>query len=119
MPEIPFALYFICLILFTLIDKGLTVASLHQINKNFPEADTLKAEKNPLARFFFDKLGLAWGTVAMTIFSIAWMSAFWFLGSWIFGSDKQSVYLYILFLLYGFVIFNNIYFLLKYSRIIA
>ena len=119
MPKESFVIYFIALFVFTLLDKGLTLASLTQIKKNFPDAEPLKAEKNPLARFLFDKCGLIWGTIFMAIFSIVWMTAFWFLFTWIFGSDKQSVSLYILFLIYAFTVGNNIYFLLKYSKVIA
>jgi hypothetical protein len=118
MPEVNFTIFLICIIIFSLLDKGLTYLSLTQIQKNFPDADNLKAEKNPLARYIFSKFGLLAGSIFTFFFTIAWSILFWVIGSKVFGTNQQSVFLYVLFVLYGFTIFNNIYFLMKYSKVI-
>ena len=118
MSEVPFTVFLIALVVFTILDKGLTYINLKQIEHNFPQADALKAEKNPVNRFLFAKFGLTGGTIAMFFFSITYYIAIWFGLSLLFGKNTQNTTLYVFFLIAGFTISNNIYFLLKYSRVI-
>ncbi|GAG84757.1 unnamed protein product, partial [marine sediment metagenome] len=101
-----------------LFDKGLTIANMIQVQKNFPEAvkdDPYKAEKNPIAKWFFNKFGLLVGTFFYAILSLATMFIAYFLLSKAF---HPSVALYIVVIAFGFIIANNFYFLFKYSRLI-
>jgi len=112
----------IVLVALVIADKAITVANLNAIKKNFPEVDSLKAEKNPIARFFFQKFGLEGGTFLYSIISIATVLLFMFLLNLTLTAFKVpnslSICLYVVMLWYGFVIFNNFYFLLKFSRVI-
>lgn len=117
MSNVPFTVFLVALIVFTILDKGLTLVNLQQVQKNFPEADTTKVEKNPVAKFAFDKLGFWGGTIAMFFFSIGYYILIWYGVSWIFPG-KQNVFLYIFFVVMSFVVGNNLYFLLKYSKVI-
>jgi len=107
----------VCCLVF--IDKGLTFYNIKQVQKNFPNSEAAKnfnIEKNPIAKWFFQKLGLMGGTVVYFFLSVLTLFiAFTFL-SMIF---KDAVALYIIILLYALVIGNNFFFALKYSGVIA
>lgn len=106
-------------IILVMLDKGLTLINIVQVNKHFPDAmkgDTYKIERNPAAKFFFERCGLWGGTVLYGVISLLTLIIFFFIFSWIFS---ERIALYIIFIFYGFVILNNTYFLLKYSTIIS
>ena len=112
------ALFLIFALLVT-ADKLITVVNIKQVQKNFPDAvadDPYKIEKNPLAKWFFQKLGLLWGSVVYWVISLGTVFLFYYLFKLPFG---PRVSLYIVMMVYGFVIVNNLYFLLKYSRLIT
>ena len=52
------------------VDKIITVANIKAVEKNFPEIDRYSIEKNPLAKNFFIKFGLGWGTLLYGVFSV-------------------------------------------------
>lgn len=109
------------MIFLTLIaaDKGLTVANIKQTWKNFPDEvkeDPFKAEKNPVAKWFFERYGLFKGTLLMALLSLITLFVALWVGKLFF---KTAIVLYILIMLYGIVIINNLYFLLKFSKIIT
>ena len=112
----------IVLIALVIADKAITVANLNTIKKNFPKVDPLKAEKNPLARFFFQKFGLEGGTFLYSIISLLTVLLFMFLLSATLNAFKVpnalSISLYVIILFYGMTLANNLYFLLKFSRVI-
>ena len=117
--EISWSTLLIIAVILVILDKGLTIANVIQVNKHFPDAtngDAYKIERNPAAKFFFEKYGLWGGSFVYGLISIATIILFFFVMSWIFS---ERVALYIIFLFYGFVILNNTYFLLKYSTIIS
>ena len=111
-------------IIITLVatDKLLTVANINAVDKNFPNIDKLSIERNPLAREFFKQHGLALGSITYGIFSILTFLAALFLFHWCLKSfgvtNSLSISLYIIMIWYGFVILNNLYFLLKFSKVI-
>ncbi len=110
----------ILIILFLLIlaDKVLTVMNVNAVTKNFPDAiknDPYKIEKNPIAKYFFVKFGLLWGSVIMSLLSIFQMYIAYYLLNKAFNSQ---IALWVIIMLYGLVIVNNIFFYLKYSKII-
>lgn len=112
-------LLFILLLLIGM-DKALTVANILMVNKNFPEqmkGDYYHIEKNPLAKWFFHKNGLFGGTILYGIVSILTLFAFY--GVFRLLTFNSQTSLYVIFMLYGLVIFNNLFFLFKYSRIIS
>ncbi len=101
------------------LDKGITIVNIQQTWKNFPEdikGDLFKAEKNPVAKFFFENLGLYGGTLVYGLISILTLFIAFYLMQFFFG---ETIALFIIFMLYGLVIANNAFFLLKFSKIIA
>jgi len=115
----------IILIIIALVaaDKLLTVANIKTVEKNFPNVDPFSIEKNPLAKAFFQQQGLVIGTIFYGIFSILTVIVFILLLNWSLKlcglNNSLSISLYVILMIYGFVIFNNFYFLLKYSKIIS
>lgn len=110
---------FLIFALLVTADKLITVVNIKQVQKNFPEAvkdDPYKVEKNPLAKWFFEKFGLAGGTVIYWFISLGTVFVFYYLFTIPFS---PRVALYIVMMLYAFVLMNNFYFLLKYSRLIT
>jgi len=122
MTEFNWSIVIIILMTLVIADKAITIINLKTIEKNFPEVDTLKAEKNPLARFFFNKFGIYGGSFLYAIISLITVILFILLLSFTLNAFKitnsLSIALYIAMLWYGFVIFNNLYFFLKFSKII-
>ncbi len=122
MIEFNWKIVIIVLILLVVADKAITVANLNAIKENFPKIDPIKAEKNPLARFFFQKFGLTWGTILYGVISLATAFLFMFLLSTFLKGlgvpNALSISLYVLMLFYGFVLANNFYFLLKFNKLI-
>ena len=119
MMEISWSTLLIIAVILVILDKGLTLANIVQVNKHFPDAmkgDAYKIERNPVAKFFFERCGLWGGTFLYGIISVLTLILFFFIFAWIFS---ERVALYIIFIFYGFVILNNSYFLLKYSTIIS
>jgi len=112
----------IVIVLLVSLDKIITVANILQVEKNFPEVDRYSIEKNPVAKFFFVKCGLLGGTIIYGILSVLTFILALVLLEWtlkLFGVvNAQSISLYIMMLLYGLVISNNLFFFLKYSRIV-
>ena len=112
----------IVLVALVIANKALTVANLSAIKKNFPEIDPLKAEKNPIARFFFQKFGLEGGTFIYSIISLATALLFIFLLNLTLTAFKVpnslSICLYVVMMWYFLVLGNNLFFLLKYSKVV-
>jgi len=104
------------------LDKTLTVLNINAVEKNFPNVDKLSIEKNPLAKEFFKQYGLMWGTLLYGLFSILTFIVALFLLKWCLSlfhvQNALSISLWVLTIWYGFVISNNLYFLLKFSRIV-
>ena len=103
-------------------DKLLTVTNINAVEKNFPEIDPLKIEKNLLAKEFFKQHGLLLGTITFGIFSFICFFIALFLLHWCLKlfhvTNSLSISLYFIMMWYFFTIGNNTYFFLKYSRII-
>ncbi len=100
------------------LDKGLTFLVVQQTWKNFPEDikdDIYKAEKNPVAKWFFQKLGLNMGTIVYGLISILTLFLAFFILQLFFG---ETTALFIIFILYGAVIFNNAFHLLRFMGVI-
>jgi len=110
------------LIALVIADKVITVANLQAIKRNFPDIDPLKAEKNPIARFFFTKLGMTWGTIVYGVISLLTILIFMFLVTWtltaIHTPNALSISLWAVMIWYGVIIFNNLYFLLKFIKVV-
>lgn len=123
-----FATLLIIFIIIVVLDKGLTIANIYEVNKHFPSAtqgDYYSVERNPVAKFFFEKFGL-WGgsfiygiisviTLFITLFLIALMLT----GFGVSQETADRIGLWIIFIFYGWVLANNTYFLLKYSTVIT
>lgn len=108
-------LLLIIFLLLAFADKFITTVNINQAKRNFPNANPLNIEKNPLARYFFTKLGIIGGSIIYGILSVISMFiAFYLLRIGL----NESLSLYFIFIVYGIVILNNLFFLLKFSRII-
>ena len=122
MIEFNWKIVIVVLILLVVADKVITIVNLNAIKKNFPEVDPIKAEKNPLARFFFQKFGLIGGTILYGIISLLTLFLVMFLLSIFLNGlnvpNALSISLYVIMIIYGFVLMNNLYFLLKFSKVI-
>lgn len=115
---ISWKILFIIFVVFVATDKIITVINLKQLQKNFPQAierNNYNAEKNPIARWFFFQFGLIWGTIIYGFISLLTIFLAFIILKFTF---HESIALYTIILVYGLVIFNNIYFLLKYSGVI-
>jgi len=117
--------YVLILIVFLVsVDKGLTVLNIKAFEKNFSELgrDRYDIEKNPLAKNFFIKFGLGWGTALYWLFSILTFLVAMLLLKWcltLFNiPNTLSISLWILVLWYCLVIGNNLFMLLKFSKLI-
>ena len=113
----------ICIILFLVVlDKGLTIANIKAVEKNFPKTKAIDIEKNPIAKYFFIKFGLVGGSIIYGILSfITFILALFLLSLALhpFWPDTcWSIALWILMLWYGLVIANNFFFLLKYNLVV-
>lgn len=109
----------ICLIA---IDKGLTVANIKAVQRNNPGIDALSIEKNPVAKWSFEKLGLGWGTVLYGVFSLATfffaMLLFYYPARIWAPTNGWGVSFYVMSMAYAFILMNNFYFLLRYNRLL-
>jgi len=105
------------------VDKIITVANIQAVEKNFPNIDKFSIEKNPLAKFFFTKLGLIGGTIVYFILSvITFLIALKLLDLCLHlfrVTNSFSIALWIMIILYCIVIGNNLFFLLKFNGVIS
>jgi len=113
----------IIIILFIIIDKALTVANIKAVQKNYPKVkDPLSIEKNPLAKYFFKTFGLTFGSILFGIVSfflaLLFMIMVWFTLHFFWPTTAMSMAFYVLCMIYAFTIINNLFFLLKFSKII-
>lgn len=112
----------IVLVALVIADKALTVINLNTMKKNFPDVDILNAKKNPIARFFFQKFGLVGGTIIQGLLGI--ITAI--IALLLFNQTLQKFYvpnslsisLWIVIIIYSIVIGNNLFFLLKASKVV-
>lgn len=114
---------FVFLIIFLLIaaDKILTVINIKLTMKDTPE-NPYGIERNPIAKWSFQKGGLFWGTIIYGVFSFAtFLLAMWLMSFatavWS-PTNKWQVAFYIMFIAYSFVLGNNAFFMLKYAKLI-
>jgi hypothetical protein len=109
----------ICLIA---IDKGLTVANIKAVQKNNPGIDALSIEKNPVARFTFQKTGLFWGTLLYGLFSLGTfffaLLMFYYPAKVWAPTNAWGVSFYVMMIIYFFILGNNFYFLLRYNHLL-
>ena len=120
--EFNWTIIIILIVCLVAADKLLTVANIKAVEKNFPQVDPLSIEKNPLAKEFFKQQGLLFGSILYGIFSVLTFVLALFLLSWTLKlcnvTNSLSISLYVVMIWYGFVIINNAYFFLKFSKII-
>ena len=120
--EINWTIIIVVIILLVSLDKLLTVANIKSVEKNFPEIDRLSIEKNPIAKSFFIKYGLIWGTALYWLLSIITFLIALGLISWTLSlfkvTNHLSISLWLIMIFYGFTIMNNLFFLLKFNGVI-
>jgi len=106
--------FYILLLIFVLLiagDKGLTAVNLSIVKDKSPNANPYQIEKNPLARFIFEKIGIAIGSIIYGLISLVTLFIAYFLFKQIFG---ETIALIIILILYTLVIINNFIWMLKY-----
>ena len=113
---------FIVAVILITLDKGLTVMNIVTVAKNHPDVDPYSIERNPLAKLSFQKFGLGYGTVLYWFLSLGtFYIALYFLSTmtklWAPGNAYGAA-LYILVIFYAFVVANNFYFFLRYSKLL-
>lgn len=114
---------FLIAVLLVSADKIITVMNIKAVEKYNPEVkNALSIEKNPIAKLCFEKTGLFVGSILYGIFSlITFLFALLILyyPSRIFAPNNPwGVALYIVFMIYCLVIGNNLYFLLRYNKLL-
>lgn len=101
-------------IVLVFLDKFITVLNVNTVSKNNPNIDKFSIEKNPIQKYFFIKFGLIEGAIIYFLISLITFLVAYYCLSLIWPNYA----LYIMVMIYGLVIFNNLFFLLKYSKII-
>ena len=115
---------FLIIVILVAADKGLTYINLKLVQKNNPGVNPIDIEKNPAAKWVFQRFGIEWGTIIFFIITcISLFLVLLMLASGLkyitFTSQNPYGYaLYIIFLAYGLVIFNNLYFTFRYAKLI-
>lgn len=105
-------------ILLVAADKFTTVLNVKFFWKNYPDLaakDKYEVEKNPLAKLFFKETGLIAGSILYGIISFATILIAYFILTYTF-SHKTAMYS--ISIVYGLVIVNNIYFMLRVAKVI-
>ncbi len=110
-----FWIVFIIFAVLVAADKAITVINIHQVNKHFDLNDKFQVEKNPVARGLFNKFGLMWGTIIYYPLSLLTVFIAYYL---LRIPLNEGISLYIIMMLYSLVLMNNLYLLLKFSRIV-
>lgn len=104
------------------VDKGLTVANIKAVEKNNPGIDPLSIEKNPIAKWSFQKTGLFWGTILYGLFSLATfffaLLLFYYPAKVWAPTNGWGVSFYVMCLVYAFILMNNFYFFLRYTKLL-
>jgi hypothetical protein len=122
MIEINWTYILILIVLLVTLDKVLTVINIKSVEKNFPGVNRLDIEKNPLAKEFFKQYGLFGGSVLYGIFSILTFLLALYLLKWCLSlfnvGNPLSISLWALTIWYSIVIGNNLFFLLKFNKLI-
>jgi len=101
----------VLLIIFVIIiaaDKLLTLWNMQILANNNP--NYLQAEKNIAARWFFGKFGLIGGTILFGMLTLISLLVVYYSFSFVFNPYKV---LWVIFVIYGFTIANNSYYLIK------
>jgi hypothetical protein len=110
------------IILLVTLDKTLTVLNINAVKRNNPGVDPVSIERNPIAKWCFQKTGLLWGSILYGIFSVGTF----LLAMWLFyypakayaPDNAWGVSFYVMCMFYGFVVMNNFYFLLRYNKLL-
>jgi len=104
------------------LDKGLTVLNIKAVQRNNPDIDALSIERNPIAKAAFQKFGLMGGSVIYWFFSLATfffaLLMFYYPAKAWAPTNGWGVSLYVMMIFYSFVIMNNFYFFLRYSKLL-
>jgi len=99
-------------------DKILTITNVSIVKKNIPNCSTANAlsiERNPIQKWLMEKTGLYIGNVIGAIISLITIFIAFLLLRKVFG---ESGAIYLILIVYGLTITNNLYWLLKYARVL-
>ena len=111
----------VAIILITL-DKGITIMNVKAVARNHPEVNPLSIERNPIAKKSFETFGLYGGSVLYWFFSLATfffaLMLFYYPAKAWAPTNAWPVALYAMMIVYSFVLMNNFYFFLRYSKLL-
>jgi hypothetical protein len=109
-----FKIVFLIILLLVMADKLTTIANIKLLQHKAPHVDSLQAEKNPVAKFFFSKFGLWIGTILFSFFSLALYRLVYYF----FSVRMAEVWaLYIIVMIHALVVTNNIFWLIYTWRV--
>jgi len=112
----------IIIVILVALDKTITVMNIKAVARNHPDTNALSIEKNPVAKWSFEKMGLLWGSLAYGLFSIATflfaLLLFYYPAKYYAPDNAVNVAFYVMMIFYGAVIFNNLYFYLRYNNLL-
>jgi len=95
------------------LDKFITVLTIKNVAKKYPDKDKYSVERNPLASYFFKEFGLGFGSLLYGILSFfSFNFSVWLLS---FVLSQRISYI-ILCVIYVLVIINNIKWFLRYRK---
>lgn len=106
------------ILLIVALDKMSTFFAIKSLNDNFPQVDHLSAEKNPVARYFFSEFGLFKGTAFFFLVTTAFLSIVCLILGHFLSAKSFALFFHLLLLWHGIVIFNNLFYFLKYSNLL-
>lgn len=104
------------------LDKGLTAYNIKAVQKSNPTQDAYSIEKNPAAKWFYQQLGLTWGSIIYWAISVGTFFLAILLLSFateIWAPDnKYGTAFFGICMIYSLVLMNNFYFALRYSGLL-
>ena len=113
---------FLVFVIIVTLDKGLTYANVAAVQRNNPTLDATSVEKNPIARWSFKQFGLFGGTIFYWFISLATLYIalflFYYPAQLVAPDNAMATSLYAIMILYGLIIANNSYFLLRYNNLL-
>lgn len=99
-------------------DKTSTYFAIDALDRNHPGINSFEAEKNPVAKWFFERYGLLLGSALFAVFTASWLLLITWIMMRVLLPSVFLIFIFSLIAWHGFVLVNNVYYYLKYSGII-
>ena len=112
----------IMVLLFVAGDKVSTIYAVKASQQNYDLKEPFQVERNPLARLLFQKQGLVLGSITMGFLHVLlWLFFCIPLLTYAFGRlpftapNAVGISWYLMFMMHGWIIANNLYFCLRFG----